>query len=135
MEIGPKTESSLRVLLVGNPGVASAALSAWLAEQDDLAVCVAPGSTCEAIVCASEFQPHVVMLDFHGQAVAIGFTIVLFKQLSPEPAVFVLTHDASPPMRRRCREARADAVFDKTAELEVLRDKLTAYRRSLVAAS
>ncbi len=134
MEIATDVNLALRVLLVGNPGAARSALSAWLPEQEDIIVCTAPASTSEAIVRAAQFQPHAVLLDFHGLPIATGFTIMLFKELTPQPAVFVLTHDASAPMRRRCHEAGADGVFDKTAELEALRDKLSLLRRSLAAA-
>jgi DNA-binding NarL/FixJ family response regulator len=129
MEKSPQQPMNLKVLLVGNAGVASSALSAWLAEQENLVVCNPAGSTAQVIAFAMRFQPHVVLLDFHGLPVSTAYTIRLLKTILPAPAVFVLTHDASPAMRRRCRDARADAVFEKTAELDALSEALAALRR------
>ena len=135
MENRPPSVPRLRVLPVGNAGAASTALTAWLAEQEDLDVCAPAMTTAATIALAVQFQPQVVLLDFHGLPVSTAYTIALLKELVLPPAVFVLTHDASPAMRRRCHEARADAVFDKTAELEALRDALGRLQRALPLAA
>ena len=122
---GMKNPSSpqrpLRVQLAGSATGSNSALVAWLGEIDGVEVTGGGRTTAEALALATVGRPDVVLLDFHGLPVSTGYAVTLFKELSPAPAVFVLTHDASPPMRRRCLEARVDAVFDKTAELEALR--------------
>jgi DNA-binding NarL/FixJ family response regulator len=128
MENAPQHQTGLRVLLIGNAGAASAALAVWLAEQPGLMVCNRTGSAERVVAFAARFGPQVALLDFHGLAFDTAQLIAQLKELSPAPVVFVLTHDASPAMRRRCREAQADAVFDKTAELDALGAALTACR-------
>lgn len=135
VEIVPENKSSLRVPLGSKPGVASVAPFAWIVEQGDLSVCVARVSTFEAIFCASQFQPRVVLLDFHGQPVVAGCAIVLFKEPAPQPAVFVPTSDSSPPMRRWSRADWTDAAVVNTTGFETLRDQRTLCRRSLVQAT
>jgi len=121
----------LRVLLVGNVGTASVALSAWLSEREKLDVAGPAETTDAALALAASFKPDVVLLDFHGLPVSISYTVSLLKELSPSLLVLVLTHDASATMRRRCREARVDAVFDKTTELETVAALLEQTRKSL----
>ena len=126
METTPHSTPRLRVLLFSSAGPASVSLTTWLAEQEGLLVC-APASTMhESISLAVEFQPHVVLLDFHGLPVSTGYVVARLKELPLRPAVFVLTHDASAAMRRRCHASGVEAVFDKTAELDALCDALGA---------
>jgi DNA-binding NarL/FixJ family response regulator len=123
----------LRVLLVGNVGAASVALSAWLSEREKRLDVAGPAETTAAVLAlAASFAPDVVLLDFHGLPVSISLTVSLLKDLSPSPLVLVLTHDASPTMRRRCSDAHVDAVFDKTTELEAVAALLEQARTSLV---
>lgn len=110
----------LHVLLVGPCGAASEALEAWLAENSRVWIEGSFASTAEALALAFNAHPDVVLLDFHGLPVSVAYTVTLFKQLLPAPAIFVLTHDASPSMRRRCASAGVDRVFDKTTELDAL---------------
>lgn len=119
----------LRVLLAGNAPESSSALANWLSDQDGLHVTGAGRTTAETLALATVVRPDVVLLDFHGLPVPASYTVALFKELSPAPSVFVLTHDASPAMRRHCRTARVDAIFDKTAEMEALRATLAAAPR------
>ena len=122
----------LRVLLVGNVGAASVALSAWLSEREKLLAVAGPAeTTAAALTLAASFEPDVVLLDFHGLPASISHTVSLLKGLSPSPLVLVLTHDASATMRRRCLDAHVDAVFDKTTELETVATLLEQTRKSL----
>lgn len=119
----------LRVLLAGNTPESGSALASWLSDQDGLHITGAGRTTAETLALATVVRPDVVLLDFHGLPVPASYTVALFKELSPAPSVFVLTHDASPAMRRHCHAARVDAIFDKTADLEALRTTLAAARR------
>jgi len=122
----------LRVLLVGHVGAASVALSTWLSEREKRLDVAGPAeTTAAALALAARFKPDVVLLDFHGLPVSISYIVSLLKELSPSPPVVVLTHDASDTMRRRCREARVDAVFDKTTELEAVAALLEQTSKSL----
>ncbi|MBL9202284.1 MAG: response regulator transcription factor [Opitutaceae bacterium] len=114
------------MLLIGHSGVANAALAPWLAEQPGLTVCHPSGSVPQLLDFATKFQPHVVLLDFHRRDADVADVIARIKALWPTPIVFMLTHDASPAMRRRCGEARVDMMFDKTAELGPLAETLSA---------
>lgn len=134
MNTAPRSTASrqLRVLLVGHAGAASAALSAWLSEREKLLDVAGPAETTAAgFALAASFEPDVVLLDFHGLPVSISYTVSRLKALSPAPLVVVLTHDASAPMRRRCREARVDAVFDKTTELETVAALIEQSRKAI----
>jgi DNA-binding NarL/FixJ family response regulator len=124
-------EHRLRVLLAGRPGPASAALAVWVGEQSGARVAGPAAFGTTAPVLAAAFQPHVVLLDFHGLPASTTSTVSLLKKLSPPPLVIVLTHDASEAMRRRCRKARVDAVFDKTSELEAVATLLRDTQKSL----
>ena len=115
---------STRVLLAGSTTESSSSLASWLAEQAGIEVTPSGRTTAETLALATVVRPDVILLDFHGLVVSTGSAVALFKELTPAPAVFVLTHDASPAMRRRCLAAGVDAVFDKTAELEALRTAL-----------
>jgi DNA-binding NarL/FixJ family response regulator len=128
----PRTAGRLlRVLLVGDAGPANVALSAWLSEREMIEVAGPAATMAAALALAASFKPDVTLLDFHGLPISTGCTVSMFKGLSPAPLVFVLTHDASGTMRRRCREARVDAVFDKTIELEAVAAVLEQTRKSL----
>jgi two-component system response regulator DesR len=120
MDTPASLDGHLRVLLFGNAGVASTALTAWLSERERWRVFAPVGSTAEIMAATRDFRPHVVLLDFHGLPVSTGYTISQIKAFSPPPVVYMLTHDATPAMLRRCLEAKADGVFDKTGELDRL---------------
>ncbi|MEO5961311.1 MAG: hypothetical protein ABIR80_19555 [Opitutaceae bacterium] len=121
----PSHAEPLRVLVADGGRPASVALADWLREQTGIEIQGPISPLAATIALAAKFRPHVVLLDFHGLPVSVGYTVALLKEFEPAPAVFVLTHEASDAMRRRCREARVDAVFDKTTELESLARSLT----------
>jgi DNA-binding NarL/FixJ family response regulator len=123
---GRSSESRLRVLLLGRSGTASDALAVWVNEQSGATIAGPAAATAKALALADTFVPDVVLLDFHGLSGGSTAHIVsLLKKLSVPPLVVVLTHDGSDAMRRRCREASVDAVFDKTNELDALVTLLT----------
>jgi DNA-binding NarL/FixJ family response regulator len=127
----PRDEPPFRVLLAGRPGAASRALATWVSDQSGATVTGPAATMAEAPALIATFHPHVVLLDFHGVTVSTTTAVSLLKVLSPPPFVIVLTHDASEAMRRRCRLAGVDAVFDKTRELEAVATLLQATRASV----
>lgn len=122
----------LRILLVGTVGNGSAALAAWLRERAEFAVSEPATTTAAALGLALRVKPHVVLLDFHGLPISTGYTVSLFKELSPPPLVIVLTLDDSEATRRRCRDAGVDAVFNKSTGLDAIVGLLEEHRKSLV---
>ena len=128
MASAPQPPTDLRVLLIGHAGAGCVALAAWLAELPGIVVCNPTGNEEQRLAFVERFRPQVALVDFHDVVSDIALLIARLKGRTPAPAVFVLTHDASFAMRRRCREARADWVFDKTAELDALADVLAAWR-------
>ena len=130
----PSVRRRLRVLLVGHAGAAARALAAWLGERKALDLAGPAKTTAATFALAARFKPDAVLLDFHGLPIAIDRTVARFKEFSPPPLVLVLTHDASETMRRRCRAACVDAVFDKTADLESVASLLKRTRKSIAMA-
>jgi DNA-binding NarL/FixJ family response regulator len=53
------------------------------------------------------------------------------RQRSPQQKVVVLSNHSSRDVRWRCRQLGADAVFDKSTELEALVDYCASHRRSV----
>ena len=120
--------SRLRVLVVDEGRPVNRALAEWLRLQPELMVRGPAATVPAALAFITTFHPDVVLLDFHGLSVPIWIAVKLFKALSPAPQVFVLTHDMNDVMRRRLLEARVDAVFDKTSDLDALAALLTSLR-------
>ena len=132
MSIAPEfdCETSLRVLLAGRRGAASHAMVRWVAEQTGAKLAGPAQTTADTLKVAASFLPHVVLLDFHGLSIPAAKTTALLKRISPSPRVIVLTHEANEIMRRHCYNAGADAIFDKTRELEAVVALLNAIARS-----
>jgi DNA-binding response OmpR family regulator len=126
MQPSSATAPRLRVLLFSSTGRASTAFTAWLLEQQNLVLATHPGGDSTAFDLAMQFRPHAVLVDLHELPVSPVGLVARVKTLHPMPRVLVLTHEPSATLRRRCREAGADGVFDKTAELAALRAALAA---------
>lgn len=124
----PSPSSRLRVLVVDEGRPVNRALAEWLRIQPELMVRGPAATVPAALAFTNTFHPDVVLLDFHGLSVPIWIAVKLFKTLSPAPRVFVLTHDMNDVMHRRLLEARVDAVFDKTSDLDALATLLTSIR-------
>ena len=56
------------------------------------------------------------------------------RQRKPQQKVVVLSNHSSRDVRWRCRQLGADAVFDKSTELEALVDYCAVHRRQIDAA-
>ena len=132
MNSTPSAYANLRVLVTGAALSADNSIVIWLVDQEGFTVSAA--GIADAFAVAETFKPQAVLFDFHGLPVSIGYLVRLFKGLSCKPKVFVLTHDDSSAMRRRCGVAGVDAVFDKTAELDELCAALEALRLQAGAA-
>src|SRR5688500_17008195 len=96
----PSPAPLLRVRVATGGRPASRALAEWLREHPGLEVQGPISPLSAAIAFAAKYCPQVVLLDFHGLPVSVGYTVVLLKELTPSPTVFVLTHEASDAMRR-----------------------------------
>ena len=120
---------SVRVLVVSHTGSAISRLVSWLDDLPGVAIYAPLLLNGETIAPTHSWQPNVVILDFETVAGSLMQVIADFKRHAPTPHVFVLAHDTSAVLRRRCQEAGADAVFDRTADLELLRNELAARAR------
>lgn len=118
------TNRRLRGLIVSTNDAGNAPLAAWLRDQGGFNVTGPAMTLPQALALSASLKPNVVLLDVHALPIYTGYIVKLFKQLSPAPTLYVLTHDDSDVMKRRCATLGADGVFHKTAELEALRDRL-----------
>jgi len=64
-------------------------------------------------------NPDLVLMDLHLPGSDAAEITRWLKQLRKPPVVFVVTSDDSPPARRRCLAAGADAFLVKSGELAV----------------
>lgn len=121
----------LAVLVVGQPGPGKSGLLEWLAEIPGLRLNTADELAGAALGSATAAEYDVIILDFHGIPLTLGPVVRRLKSAAATTTVFVLTHDASPVMRRYCAEAGVDAVFDKTSDFDLVRYALGLKRRVL----
>jgi CheY-like chemotaxis protein len=73
----------------------------------------------QALWAARLATPDLIVLDLElpgGSALA---TVPWLKTLQPSPTVFVLTGVITPRLRAACRDAGADAFFDKSDDEEL----------------
>ncbi len=80
----------------------------------------------EAIGAILRTKPDLVLLDLTlrtGSGLPVLQTI---KLLRPAIRVFVVTNHVSEPYRNRCRDAGADDFFDKSSDLDRLRNACAA---------
>lgn len=124
MKSAPSTPRLPHELLAGTVTESSSTLTSWLGQRDGAHVTGSDRTTAETLAFATVNRPDVVPLDIQDLTVPANNTVALFKVLTSAPAVFMLTHDAGPAMRRLGLQAGVEAIFDKTVELEALRAAL-----------
>ena len=72
-------------------------------------------------------RPDAVVLDIHLEE-GNGFDVLkALRQSAPQVAVYVLTNFPTEPYRRKAAGLGARGFFDKSGELDRLRDALAAY--------
>jgi DNA-binding NarL/FixJ family response regulator len=121
-----------RCFLVEDSPVIRENLIATLQEMLDIEVVGCAGDEQSAVRWLAEPDNacDLVIIDIFLKS---GTGLEVLRQcgvLQPEARRVVLTNFATPDMRQRCRQLGADAIFDKSAELE----ELIAYCESMQGA-
>ncbi len=112
--------SRLLTLLRGIPGVEEVLITETLAQ---------------ALTSVREWRPNLAVLDLHVPGSNVIQFIPVLKKLAPELKVVVLANDSSDFSRRRCLDAGADWLFDKSTEFEALLALLAEQARAPLAGS
>jgi len=108
----------ITILVEDNPTIRDSLIPA-MAELSDLTV-VATADTAATAVLALTQHPdwQLAVVDLFLKQ-GSGLTVVrACQQRDGHQHVLVLTNFATPDMRKRCLDLGADAVFDKSTELE-----------------
>ena len=117
----------LRVYLVENSAILLNLLMEMLEHMTGVSIVGHSASATTAISEISALVPDVVIVDIALQS-GNGFDVL--KTLAPggkRPVRIVLTNYATPEVKRRCVALGADAVFDKSTEIEELIECVLAY--------
>jgi DNA-binding NarL/FixJ family response regulator len=121
----------LRVFLVeDSPGIRER-LYEMLASIDGARTVGYAASAGEAIRGILETHPDAVVLDI-GLEQGSGFDVLrAVRAAEPATAFYVLTNYASEPYRRLAQRLGADEFFDKSSDLERVRQTLAEHARKL----
>ncbi len=113
----------MRVLIVDDSPIIADRLVTLLSEVS--AEIRVVGQACdvgEALIAARELKPDVLILDL-GLPSGSGIDVLGdVKRRDPVPVVMILTNYPYPQYRKRCLELGADFFFDKSTELDSLRE-------------
>jgi DNA-binding NarL/FixJ family response regulator len=120
---------ALKTILVEDNGTIRASLIPAMAELADVQVIVTAETANEGVAAlqahAAEWQLTVVDLYLReGTGLAV---LRAGEHRAPHQHMIVLTNYATPEVRRRCLDAGADAVFDKSTEIEPFLEKCRSY--------
>lgn len=111
---------SLPMILVEDSSTIRDSLVAALAELADVELLATAETASQAILAAGHYSDEwaLMVLDLFLKE-GSGLTVLrALKERRPSQHVVVLTNYATPDSRDRCLKAGADAVFDKSTEIE-----------------
>jgi two-component system OmpR family response regulator len=112
----------IKLLIVEHSQPIRASLRCLLSRIDGIAGIYEATSLDEAMECAQQVVPDLVILDLHLPD-GLGIQIIgRLRQLSPNLQVAVLTNQTPDGYRQRCMELGAHWFFDKATEFEALLD-------------
>ena len=121
-----------KIFLVEDSHLVLARLEAMLASIPDTRVCGTATHAERAIRAILDEQPDLVLCDLR-LATGSGFDVLrAVHAAAPEIDVYMLSNFASEPYRRLAAELGARDFFDKSSEIERVRD-LVAERAATVA--
>jgi DNA-binding NarL/FixJ family response regulator len=110
----------LRLLVVDDSAVAGSRLMSLLASIPDVELLPQASSVASARRAFYGGGPDVVVTDF-SLPDGTGLDVIRYvKKVWPWTVVIVLTNESLAAFRRRCLEAGADFVLDKTVEVDDL---------------
>jgi two-component system OmpR family response regulator len=113
---------ALNIFLVEDNRIVRAALTEMLQETLDCVVVASASSEPEASrwLSANAEQWDIAVIDLTlAQGNGLG-VLAGCRDRSPQQRAVILTGHADPAIRARCAELAANAVFDKTTELDLL---------------
>lgn len=115
----------MRVLIVEDSRIVRERLTAMLAElAPEIEEIVEARDPAEARERLRSLRPDVVLLDVRMPG-GDGLDVLHeAKRLSPPPVVLVLTNAPFAQYRQACAQAGADYFFDKSADLDLMREAL-----------
>lgn len=119
------TNTSVAAILVEDSQTIHDTLVPALEELGNTRVVAWARSAKEAGVALNQWKEHwhLIIIDLF-LASGSGLEVLqLVAERSPEQYAIVLTNYATPEMRRRCMDLRADDVFDKSTELDAFLDR------------
>ncbi len=86
------------------------------------------GTPMDAVAGILRTLPQYVLLDFQLEGGTGADVLRNVRYQVPGTVFIVLTNHAQPQFRRVCMEAGADAFFDKSSEIEKVKDVLAGMR-------
>lgn len=123
-----RVPSTLRAILVEDSLMIKAALLPTLKELADTEVIAFATTAAEAKQALIDWQGQwqLIIVDLF---LAAGSGLDVLAQVqgrSPHQFAFVLSNYATPEMCRRCKELGADAIFDKSTQIDAFIDRCNA---------
>lgn len=123
--------SLVTILVEDNPAIRESLLAAMdeLTDLDVVATAETATQAARALAAYDENWDLAVVDLFLKQG--SGLTVLrACQKRPPDRHVLVLTNYPTPEMRKRCMELGADAVYDKSTELEAFFDRCNDYART-----
>ncbi|HEX2539537.1 MAG TPA: response regulator [Caldimonas sp.] len=116
-----------RTILVEDSETIREALIPTLAELADAEVIVVAQTAAEGILALATHDWELAIVDMQLKQ-GTGLAVLRAGQgRAPYQHMIGLSNYATPDIRRRCMEAGADAVFDKSTEVEAFLEKCRSY--------
>lgn len=118
---------TLRVLIATQSADTGTAIVSLLGEPSDIAYQLVslPDSLALRKAMADSDVVHLVVLDLEPWLSTTLQSVPFLKSRASPPLVVALGHSIGEPMRRQCRNAGVDYLFDRVGELEKLQNVMT----------
>ena len=120
----------LQILIAGPSDKANNGLTKWLSDSIDVRVSGIAINSIKLLAMAEEMKPDVILIDFDLNRVPLTHTVQLLGEIRPKPSIIVLTQKITAAIQRRCIEAGAEFVFNKTTDMDELTLVLQGYYRN-----
>lgn len=118
----PTKPCTLRVLIATQSAATGMAIASLLGEPSDIRFQLVslPDSLALRKAMADSEVVHLVVLDLEPWLSTALQSVPFLKSRASPPLVVALGHSIGEPMRRQCRSAGVDYLFDRVGELEDL---------------
>lgn len=127
--MGQRTEKTgkldtTRVLIIEDHQVVAEGLAALINDQKDMTVVGKAGSVAEAIACATELHPDVVLVDYRLTDGTGADAAAAIRQMRPDSRLIFLTREDSDNVRIAAVEAGASAFIHKSRAAQEVVDAI-----------